>query len=146
MADMRTGLYGLNSDDLEVAGSLGLSPWEFSEQFKGNGPLKPLTDAQKREEWKRLFAERISEQADKLKIWMDGDGILWLGWFRRQGGQEVIIIVAKLQPKTQTVVAVPMRRELTDALEGVAWWRPWMAQGTWEKIKSWRQIVPPGVF
>lgn len=149
MADLRIGLYGLNSEELAEADRLGLSAWSYAEQFRGAGAtIKPLKDEEKREEWKRLFEERISERAADLKIWMDGNGDLWLGWFRCQAsdGQQYIIIVAKVQLKSQTLVAVPMRRESTDVVDGVAWSRPWLGQQTWERVKTYRRIVPPGVF
>ena len=148
MSDLRKGLYGLNIDELEQADSLGLSPWEFAVRHKGiDEDCKPLTPEQKKAEQARYFEERLAEHTPDLKIWLDGDGDLWLGWFRKTSlGPTVIIIVALLQLQQQTIVAVPMRRDSTDAVDGVAWHRPWMGQQVWEKIKSWRRIVPPGVF
>ncbi len=148
MRDLRLGMYGLNADELEQADRLGLSAWGFAEQCKGVGAEeKPLTDEQKRAEWKRLFAERLSDHSTNLKSWRDGDNNLWLGWFRTSGcGQQFIIVIGKVHTESRTVVAVPMRREATDAADGVVWWRPWMANGVWDKISSWRRIVPPGVF
>ena len=146
--DLRTGLYGLTEDELAYADSLRLSPWSYVEQYKGDrASSKSLSSEEKKSAQRVLFEERLQEHRDKLKIWMDGDGNLLLGWFRKDTcGIEWIIITAMLQPKTQTIVAIPMRRHGTDAVTGAAWERPWMVQQVWEKIGTWRRIVPSGVF
>ena len=145
--DLRTGMYGLNADDLREADRMGLSPWDYAEQYKGVGaPIKELTPEEKKTEWRRLLDEQLSEHRDGLKIWMDGDSKLWLGWYRTAFDGQWIIVRALVQTQTQTIVAVPMRRHRTDAVEGVAWERPWMGQQVWDKIKGYRKIVPPGVF
>lgn len=110
--------------------------------------LRPLKPEEKKLEWRNLFMDQVAEHRKELRLWLDGDGKVWLGWFRRDSlGVEWIIIRALVQMKTGTLVAVPMRRHATDALEGVAWWRPWMAHQVWEKvIEQYRLIVPSGVF
>lgn len=148
MADLRLGLYGLTQENLEAADRLGLSCWEYAEAYLGRSDMgKPLSDDEKRAEHKRYFEDRLREHQEKLKVWMDGDGSLWLGWFHKDSfGVQWIQVAAKLHWQSQTIAAVPLRREATDAADGVAWWRPWMAQNVWSEIKDWRQIVPPGVF
>jgi hypothetical protein len=110
--------------------------------------LRQLTPEEKRVEWKNLFMEQVAEHRKDLKLWLDGDNRVWLGWFRRDGqGVQWIIIRALVQTKTGTLVAVPLRRESTDIVDGVVWSRPWMADRVWEKVvEVYRLIVPPGVF
>ena len=148
--DIRRGLYGLNEEELAEADRQRISPWDYAERYKGvGGAIKPLTEGEKKLAWQALLMEQLMEQVKDLKIWMDGDGQLLLGWFRKEfgsTGRETIIIRALLQLQSQTIVAIPMQKHYTDALEGVAWCRPWMGQQVWERIKGWRRIVPPGVF
>ncbi len=109
--------------------------------------LKPLTDAEKRREWKTLFMDQVFGRKADLKLWRDGDGRVWLGWFRQCPDGLRIVVRALVQEGSRTLVAVPMRREATDAVEGVAWWRPVRSEGVYEAVvETHRLIVPPGVF
>lgn len=139
--------YGLTQDEVDAAyGDVRLAAERKFAAIEDD-LRKPLSREQKQQAWKQLFMEQVNEHQANLKIWMDGDGKLWLGWYRKDGhGITWIIIRALVQTKSQTIVAVPMRRHLTDAVDGVAWERPWMAQQVWEKLRPYRIIVPPGVF
>ena len=139
--------YGLTQDEVEAAyGDVRLAA-ERKFQAVEDEIRTPLTDEQKKAEWKSIFMEQVSAHRDNLKLWMDGDGKVWLGWFRKAYDGERIVIRALVQMKTGTLVAVPLRQEKTDAVEGVAWCRPWMGIMVWEKvIEKYRLIIPAGTF
>jgi len=131
--------YGLTDDELEAAHfdvALAL-------ETRCADALKPLTEEQKRHEWRILFMDQVEKHQKDLKLWLDGERI-WLGWYRTDGsGVRSIIIRALVQLKTQTLVAVPLRKESIE----VAWDRPWMAQQVYDRvIKTYRLIIPSGTF
>ena len=137
---MKVQPYGLTEDEVFAAyGDIAVAL-----ERRCADALKPLSDEQKASEWRSLFMDQVEKHRKELKLWLDGNNKIWFGWYRTDGsGVRWIIIRALVQIKSQTLVAVPLRRESTD----VAWDRPWMGQQVYEKVLlAYRLIIPKGTF
>lgn len=139
--------YGLTQDEVDAAcGDVRLAAETKFSRIEED-IRRGLTPEEKQVEWRNIFMEQVASHRKELKLWMDGDGRVWLGWFRKMHDGERIVIRALVQMKSGTLVAVPLRLEKTDAVEGVAWCRPWMGIMVWEKvIEKYRLIIPAGTF